>query len=593
VNQHTHYDRTDDRLYIRYPELHGAGGQVTSLIPAAPRKARQFPEWFYPTLSRAQVPLSLIESITAEIGKTFGGFKTPQVAKPLAVDPHQWRCPMCRHSFHADTKHVTCPKCQLSIMCRHGVIATGAIVTGEVAKRYNVRDNDIVWADATLLCAVCSNTARPPAKDIRTIEQATASSRTALQQVTVENPLVCPECSEPRPVHKGHYPSRWTCTQCHTELIGRAEYDGAIAKLYPESKGIVLDTQLTIITSRWLNATTKSRREWSIESLWTLNTPYGILTICGVCFGVAADHWNHNKMAGLKGLVAYIKTDECKHCGMALPPDYERTGKRVCQADPDPDGACKRRWLVRKATVPACATCNAIAGDIEVKSYELKPGPDGRILRCTEALAHWRATIAEMQAEGVTMMDVLQASADHDADTDMDDDLDPDDDPDGDDDNRITLPLEAIHSGGQTGADTGGLIAARQLGLNTGGMAPKGYRTELGPCPELADYGLTESPNTNYEHRTEHNILSTDATVIFGDATSPGSGMTRRLCKRHNKPCLIVAKDDLSTETIQTFQQWLLDHRVKVLNVAGNRESKNKGIGQFTVDFLLTALGGE
>jgi hypothetical protein len=36
-----------------------------------------------------------------------------------------------------------------------------------------------------------------------------------------------------------------------------------------------------------------------------------------------------------------------------------------------------------------------------------------------------------------------------------------------------------IISGGQTGADQGGLFAAEILKIKTGGYAPKGYRTEV------------------------------------------------------------------------------------------------------------------
>lgn len=41
-----------------------------------------------------------------------------------------------------------------------------------------------------------------------------------------------------------------------------------------------------------------------------------------------------------------------------------------------------------------------------------------------------------------------------------------------------------IISGGQTGADQGALVAAKQLGIETGGWTPRGFLTEAGPCPE-------------------------------------------------------------------------------------------------------------
>jgi hypothetical protein len=42
--------------------------------------------------------------------------------------------------------------------------------------------------------------------------------------------------------------------------------------------------------------------------------------------------------------------------------------------------------------------------------------------------------------------------------------------------------LELVISGGQTGADQGGLRATRACGIPTGGWAPRGWLTEAGPA---------------------------------------------------------------------------------------------------------------
>lgn len=47
--------------------------------------------------------------------------------------------------------------------------------------------------------------------------------------------------------------------------------------------------------------------------------------------------------------------------------------------------------------------------------------------------------------------------------------------------------IELVLSGGQTGADLGGLRAARACGIPTGGWAPRGWLTEVG---WLVEYGL-------------------------------------------------------------------------------------------------------
>ena len=47
-----------------------------------------------------------------------------------------------------------------------------------------------------------------------------------------------------------------------------------------------------------------------------------------------------------------------------------------------------------------------------------------------------------------------------------------------------------IISGGQCGSDSGGLAAAYDLGIETGGTAPKNFRTKYGSNPKLKVLGL-------------------------------------------------------------------------------------------------------
>ena len=130
-----------------------------------------------------------------------------------------------------------------------------------------------------------------------------------------------------------------------------------------------------------------------------------------------------------------------------------------------------------------------------------------------------------------------------------------------------TNVVARVISGGQTGADRLGLEVAKELGIETGGVAPKGYKTEKGSDSSLKDFGLTEDPSSSYNPRTEQNVKSSDATVIFGDVNSAGSKLTVSLLKKNNKPYII----NPTAEQLSTF---LKDNKVKVLNVAGNRGSK-------------------
>src|SRR5262245_18082685 len=100
--------------------------------------------------------------------------------------------------------------------------------------------------------------------------------------------------------------------------------------------------------------------------------------------------------------------------------------------------------------------------------------------------------------------------------------------------------LERIISGGQTGADQGGLRAARRLDIPTGGWAPKGWLTEDGPAEELLrSFGLREYSKSGHSARTKANVLEADATVIFGKDSS-GSQLTARECERTGKPYLWI-----------------------------------------------------
>lgn len=122
-----------------------------------------------------------------------------------------------------------------------------------------------------------------------------------------------------------------------------------------------------------------------------------------------------------------------------------------------------------------------------------------------------------------------------------------------------------IISGGQTGIDRMALEVATELNINTGGYAPKGYRTELGLDKSLAAYGLREHPSSNYNHRTEVNVMLSDGTIIFGNQESSGTKKTIEFLDKHHKPYLI----NPTADEINKFIQNKL-----VLNVAGNRGSK-------------------
>ncbi|WP_020413184.1 YpsA SLOG family protein [Microbulbifer variabilis] len=142
-----------------------------------------------------------------------------------------------------------------------------------------------------------------------------------------------------------------------------------------------------------------------------------------------------------------------------------------------------------------------------------------------------------------------------------------------------------IISGGQTGADVGGLIGAKRVGIPTGGCAPLGYLTEEGARPEmLKSYGLVESHSANYEERTEENVKNSDATLILATMpSSDGTALTLYYCQKLGKPCILVNPWRNCIVEIRDFINFV---RPKVLNIAGNRESISPGLADKTADII-------
>jgi hypothetical protein len=88
-----------------------------------------------------------------------------------------------------------------------------------------------------------------------------------------------------------------------------------------------------------------------------------------------------------------------------------------------------------------------------------------------------------------------------------------------------------VISGGQTGADIAGLVAAKRCGLDTGGFCANGFMTENGVKPEYAKmYNLVDN-HYDYHRRTVENVKASDFTLIFADnVNSPGTKLTISAC---------------------------------------------------------------
>lgn len=143
-----------------------------------------------------------------------------------------------------------------------------------------------------------------------------------------------------------------------------------------------------------------------------------------------------------------------------------------------------------------------------------------------------------------------------------------------------------IISGGQTGADRGGLDAGIELGIPTGGWVPRGRAAEDGRVPDSYP-NMREAPLPAYILRTKLNVRDSDGTMVFTWGVMSG-GTLHTWMLANGKPRLEV---DLKPRTLRRdfltlAADWLEEHKPRVLNIAGPRESKRPGMQLDVLDFL-------
>lgn len=137
--------------------------------------------------------------------------------------------------------------------------------------------------------------------------------------------------------------------------------------------------------------------------------------------------------------------------------------------------------------------------------------------------------------------------------------------------------------------DRAALDVAIKLDVEHGGWIPKGRLTENGPLPE--SYRLKETKSSSYAERTEKNVLDADATLIIsrGKLTG-GSDYTREMAARHNRPWLHIDLNQMAAfQAATAINQWILQNKVEVLNVAGPRASKDPDVYKDALNILESA----
>ncbi|MHC1698563.1 MAG: putative molybdenum carrier protein [Geobacteraceae bacterium] len=147
--------------------------------------------------------------------------------------------------------------------------------------------------------------------------------------------------------------------------------------------------------------------------------------------------------------------------------------------------------------------------------------------------------------------------------------------------------LMKIVSGGQTGVDRAGLDAGLACGIPVGGWCPAGRRAEDGIIPDC--YPLLELESPVYAVRTEQNVVDSDATLVLNlGELADGTALTVQLARKHRKPYLVVQLEENSDPA--AVVEWLRELGVKVLNIAGPRESKCSGIHESALQFVRKML---
>jgi len=133
-----------------------------------------------------------------------------------------------------------------------------------------------------------------------------------------------------------------------------------------------------------------------------------------------------------------------------------------------------------------------------------------------------------------------------------------------------------VVSGGETGVDRAALDVACALGIACGGWCPRGRVAEDGRIRRR--YSLDETPSVNYLQCTEWNVRDADGTLILTRGRLSGGTLKTLVYarERYHKPALVLQlRNDGQCRRLRA---WLRRHRIRVLNVAGPRERKRRGI---------------
>ena len=147
-----------------------------------------------------------------------------------------------------------------------------------------------------------------------------------------------------------------------------------------------------------------------------------------------------------------------------------------------------------------------------------------------------------------------------------------------------------IVSGGQSGADRAGLDWAIQARIPHGGWCPQGRRAEDGIIP--AQYQLAETPLRDYSQRTAWNVRESDGTAILSCSAflSGGSALTLKTAQDLSRPVLHVHAGLGLERAGKTLRNFVEQRGIKILNIAGPRQSHEAHVGTLVEQVLSLAF---